>query len=142
MFDYKKISLRVSLLVIFLLVGIIGRSILLGGASVETLGPAPGISGEISQSLVSSSQNGLPMAGKDFVIKSTTYFDTNTWVVVIVGTVADPTNESTIVMQKVSGVYQIVIGPGTAFTTQQVANFPADVISFISSHGTLIYNQT
>ncbi len=80
----RRLLVMGSLLVLPLCVLWAARLLLLGGAYPVGLQAADPLVGGISQALTSTGQMGLPVAGRDYRLQDTTYFDNKTWVAVSV----------------------------------------------------------
>ncbi len=131
-------SVRVGLLLLVPLVVLwIARMLIIGGASPVTLRAADPLAGRISQALTSTSQVSLPIAGKDYKIQSTNYFDNKTWVVVTIKGVNSTITDGLFVLTQVNGVYNVVLGPGTAFPSSATLAMPTDVQQYLHNGGYL-----
>ena len=131
-------SIRVGLLLVVPLIALwIARSLILGGASPVTLPAADPLVGRISQALTSTSQLSLPVAGKDYKIQSTSYFDNKTWAVVTIIGISNTITDGLFVLNQVNGVYTVVLGPGTAFPTSATLAMPTDVQQYLHNGGYL-----
>ena len=124
--------------IVILLIAILSvKSVLLGGATRIELSSAAPLTGQISQALITSGAgNTLQVAGKDYTLANTTYFDNQTWAVThIDSTSGNTANSGLAVLQVRSGIFQVVLGPGSAFAESYVQNLPADVAEYLNGQG-------
>ncbi|HET7060348.1 MAG TPA: hypothetical protein VFH99_03485 [Candidatus Saccharimonadales bacterium] len=130
--------LFVLVLVPFVTLGL--NNLVSGGARIVSLKAAPALTGQLSQTLGVMKNGKLPIYGKDY--KTTVrYFHSKTWVVASIAPLSDEFNGTPIVMQKQSGVYQIVLGPGGAFSSDQLRVLPNDVREYLLNAG-VIHDRT
>lgn len=109
--------------------------VLQGATQVVSLGSAPALSGEISQSLIKAgADNSVPKLNKDFSISQANYFENHEWAVATIKSTSKESNGAFVVLQRMNGVYKIILGPGTAFPNVYLKSLPSDV-------GTYLYNQ-
>lgn|GEM_PF-977321 len=134
----KKFIRWTVLLLILAVILFVAAGLVTGNAKVVNLAIAPPLAGEISQSIGGSSGVTLPVEGKDYTITQTAYFETNTWAVATI-TNSDGSNTSYIVLQKVNGVFQVILGPGTAFAQSDNNQLPASVQQYLQANHVLIY---
>ena len=121
-----------------IIVTYVARSLILGGATVATLQPGPALSGTVAQSLSTSGNNAsMPRAGKDFNLKIVRYFDSNSWVVVSAASPNKTNETNTVILQRIDGMYQAVLGPGTAFPNGYLQSLPSDVAQYLSAEGVI-----
>jgi hypothetical protein len=137
----RQTSITISTFVLLIVISTIFKNVILGGTPQTKLSTAPPLAGTISQSIITPQSNGiLPVIGKNFNITSTHYFDNQQWVVVSVSTIPD-NNGAVLVLQKLNGSYQVVLGPGTLFSSSDVQSMPASVIDYLTNRG-LVSNAT
>ncbi len=119
---------------VMLILAVLFRFILLDGLGEVRLAPAPPLAGAISQSLATPQSGlGLPVAGKDYHIGNTKYFDNRVWAVAKVS--LQNNNDAYLVLRANSGTYQVVLGPGTAFSFDALTQLPPDVVAYLNSQG-------
>jgi hypothetical protein len=134
--DYSKRHLGLVVLILGFALAIFGaKALILGGSQTISLRAAPALSGVISQSLATNSST-LPSLNTDYKIKSVIYFDNKSWAI---ASVSVGSNSSLLVLEKTNGVYVVVLGPGTAFSTDEIQDLPPDVAQYITNQGVLIY---
>jgi hypothetical protein len=113
------------------------KSLVLGPALIK-LPSSPPLTGVISQGLgISGDNTSLPVEGKDYTLKNTLYFDNRQWVVTTVIPAKNNGDVATVVLEKINGVYQIVVGPGTDFSPSYIPPLPQDVTLYLTSKGVL-----
>jgi hypothetical protein len=121
-------------LMVLIIVSVIARQIILGGSPQIKLTPAAPLSGVVSESLANLGQNGsLPIEGKDYTLHDVRYFNNRAYAVVSVTPLSKATDASTLVLKAASGTYQVVLGPGTAFSNSDVQGLPADVTQYLKT---------
>jgi hypothetical protein len=130
----KTIAGLIGLVVITLLT----KSVLLQGLPVTSLGSAPPIAGAVSQSLgLSASRAALPVFGKDYTLQDVHYFYNNEWAVATVAPTKPDADTVIVIVQKINGVYQTVLGPGTIFSSSYLYTLPPDVGQYLNKQGVL-----
>lgn len=133
----RQILLRLFALVATIVVSLVFKSVILNGHRLVRLGSAPPLTGSLATSLITSGgKTVLPTEGKDYKITKSRYFYNNGWAVVSVAQ-ASGENETTMVLHKIDGVYQVVIGPGTTFSKSYMLSLPADVGNYLNDQGYL-----
>ena len=133
-----KRSIRIGLLLLVPLVALwVARLLITGGVNPITLQSADPVAGRISQALTSTSQVSLPVAGKDYRIQNTNYFDTKTWAVVVIKGINNTITDGLFVLTKVNGTYNVVLGPGTSFPRSATLAMPTDVQQYLYNGGYL-----
>jgi hypothetical protein len=114
------------------------KALLIGGSPIISLEPGPPLSSAVSQGLGTSGANtDLPVAGKDYSLKDVHYFDNKLWVVATVDPIRNDADTAIMVMQKIEGVYQVVMGPATAFSRSYIYTLPGDVSLYLNDKGLL-----
>jgi hypothetical protein len=132
-------NLYLALVLVTCIVGtVILRTILLGGVPLVNLQPAAPLSGVLAQSIPTKG-GGLAKVDKDYYIKSSRYFDNNTWAVASIVFAGQGDNTASVVLHKKAGFYTVVLGPGTSFARADTKSFPDDVITYLESLGVGIY---
>lgn len=120
---------------ILLLAAIIVPNVLVGPSTVK-LASSPSLVGEVTQALTLNSQNSaVPVYNTDFKLENTRYFDSATWAVAKVVSPNNSTNTSFVVLQKQDGFFQVVLGPGSAFSSAYQQSMPRDVATYLFSQG-------
>lgn len=134
--------LKIAIYVIALVVAITVWAVELGGSPFVSLAAAPDLSGAISQSLVANSNGSLPKAGSDFQIKDTKYLENRTWAASKIQFSDKSGNDITavVVLRQTKNSYQVVLGPGTAFSADSTKNLPGSVIKYLKDAGVVIYS--
>lgn len=133
---------KTVIIILIIVSAFVARALILRGATYVSLAPGPVLSGAISQSLASSNQKTIPQPNKDYSIDGITFFDSNSWAVSSIFSGQGLQDKSFVVLQKVDGVYRVVLGPGTAFSSASTYSLPADVFLFLKNSGVLIYQPT
>jgi preprotein translocase subunit SecG len=135
------ISLYVVLLIILVLsFGI--KSLILGGHQSIRLEAAPSLSGAVSQGLFeSTTATRLAQPGIDYTLAKTTYLQAGAWAVTTMKPIGPAADNGTLVLRKVGDAYQVVLGPGTSFSTAQTKSLPGVVTNFLIASGDLIYTD-
>lgn len=133
--NYKKIRLPLTLLTVLIVVTIIIRQTL-AGAPVITLSRAAPLSGIVAQSMArGGGKTTFPIAGTDFKLSNEHYFDNNTWLVTWIIPLKVNLNQDVVVMQKVDGIYKVVLGPGGDFNSSYLIVLPSDVGDYLNQQG-------
>ena len=136
----RGLLIRLLPLALLAVVAIAVRAIVLGSTPMVNLKAAPSLTGIVSQSLAAAGpKTSLPVVGKDFELQNIHYLDNKSWVVASVKSISDNPSTSTIVMRQVDTDYQVVLGPGTAFSVNSSQAVPADVIKYLKTVGVVIY---
>ncbi len=124
--------------VLLLLVSFEVRSIIFSGVPPANLGSAPPLAGSISQSLgFLPGSNSLPVYGKDYKLQNTHYFYNKQWAVTLVVPTKSNADSPTVVLKRVNSLYQVVLGPGTAFSSSSITSLPVNVSSFLNTEGVI-----
>jgi len=114
------------------------KALLLQGLSVTTLGTAPPTAAAVSQSLgLSASRTTLPVIDEDYSLQDVRYFQGNEWAVATVAPTKPDADTVLIVMKKIGGTYQPVLGPGVVFSSSYVYTLPPDVSQYLNKRGAL-----
>jgi hypothetical protein len=127
-----------SIVTLILLVAVSNaKSIIYGGTQLKTLSSAPALSGQISQALASTSDGELtmPIYGTDYTLQDTKYFDNSNWVVTTIKPLSNDMNRSVVVLEKQSGVYAVVLGPGSAFPETTSLSMPSSLGHYLKQQG-------
>lgn len=132
----KNIAISMSSIILLVVVSLITKVIVLGDTDKTSLiTTSSPIAGAVSRSINSSqTSNNPPLEGKNFKLQSTNYFDDKQWAVSSVTTIPD-NDTAIVVLQEVNGSYQVVVGPGTIFSSQQLQAMPSDVVNYLTSLG-------
>jgi len=136
----RKTTIFLLSLALLLVAGLFSvRPIMYGNARPVSISAADPLTGQISQALASSS-NGqlvLPVSGQDYTLSGITYFDNHTWAFAAIKPLSNSMNSSNVVLEKQSGVYKVVLGPGSAFPRTTTLTMPADIAQFLNQRGLL-----
>lgn len=123
-------------LVVLVVATLVVRQLLTGGLSVVHLKSAPPLTGVVAQSLGQTAQDKkLPVPNKDFQLENVRYFDNRSWVVANVISVKGKTDPALIVLKQFGATYQVVLGPGTAFSADYLQSLPLDVGQYLTANG-------
>jgi hypothetical protein len=133
----KSLLKRLGFLVGLIIVAVLARTILTDGAPTIKLSPASSLAGAVSIGIGQASTSPLPIAGKNYQIKSTKYFDNNQWVAINILPLKTKADPATLVLKKIDGVYLTVLGPAGQFNSSYVYSLPADVSQYLSQQGSL-----
>lgn len=134
----KHIRIQIIVLGILLVGLLLVKSLIFGGAPVVRLVPAPALSGQVAQSFAGNAHSStLPVQGKDFKLANTLYFDNGSWAVSSIVALNNTMNDGWVVLQKRTGMYAVVLGPGTAFPSSYAQNLPPDVAQYLNQQGVL-----
>lgn len=126
--------MKILFVLILFLVSVTARHIILGGTYLSKLNTAPPLAASIAPTIVTHGSTNLPESGIDFKILSSQYFDNKQWVVVSIASGPD-TDTAFLVMERLSGVYTVVLGPGTFFSSDVTQSMPSDVAAYLTSKG-------
>lgn len=124
--EFVVLGLSVATLVVSLFV--VG-----GGLKVVQLPPENTPVGQISQSLAVNGS--IPGFKTDYTLKNERYFDANRWFVAQIAPVGQTEYSGWIVLHKNNGIFQPVVGPGTAFSDSDIVSLPPDVSSYLLERG-------
>jgi len=131
--NYKFIYAATYFIVLVFIVLVV-KTIFLGGAKVVSLGSSSFLAGQVSQTLGPNNAGVLPVANSDYRY-TTKYFDNNSWIMVNVIPLKGNGEDTTIIFQKDGGGYKKVLGPGSAFTNNQVLGLPPDISTYLNNNG-------
>lgn len=116
--------------------GFVVKQFLLGSPIQVVLQSSDPFVGAISQSLAGTQGTSvLPKNGTDFMLENTARFDNGQWVVTSIKPLGNNAEKSVVVLNNSSGLYQVVIGPGTSFPVTQLSGLPADVAQYLKDLG-------
>lgn len=131
--QYIKLTI---VLVAAVIIAFIARSVIVGHP-VISLEPAPALTGSVAQSFSIGDSKTLPVYGTDFTLKNAHYFENKQWVVVMVNSVKHDFDPGVLVMKKVNGAYQAVLGPGSQFSDSYRVTLPNSVSRYLGESGYL-----
>jgi hypothetical protein len=132
----RKQLTPLALLIALLVIAFTLQSLLLHGQPVVRLAAGPPLAGIVSQSLgISGANNSLPVVNKDYTLQNINYFNDRSWVVVSVVPINNNADKTIVVMHMTGGLYQVVLGPGSAFPDTYLQNLPADVSQYLMNRG-------
>lgn len=127
-----------AVLLVVVAVTLMVKSILLQGAPVVKLEPAPALAGSISQSLgTSGGKASLQVAGKDYSLRDIRYFSDGQWAAVTVVPTHSKGDTVVVVLEKIKGDYQAVLGPGNLFSSSYSYTLPTEIVQYLSQRGYL-----
>jgi hypothetical protein len=106
---------------------------LLHGASVVSLSSEPALYGQVSQALISANTPVLK-PNKDYRLQ-VKYFSSNNWAVATILPNNNSLNQGVIILQKQSGVFKVVLGPGSSFPRPILTALPDDVATYLKEQG-------
>ena len=132
-----SLARRFLILAMLLIASYGAQYLILGGLPVTQLGKAPALAGSVAPSLATSANGStdIPQAGKDFKVLDSQYFDSGRWAVV---SVEKPSaGKAYLVLKKITGVYTVVLGPGTSFSTDTTRTMPPDVAEYLLKQGVI-----
>jgi len=124
--------LTVLALIVLLL---IARAVVLGGASEISLKSAPQFSGLVAQSLSKDLQSPTLVPGRDFDLQNVKFLDNNAWVVARIHPLKANLDPGVVVFNRQNGGYQVALGPGSAFDSSYLLVMPPDVGKYLNSQG-------
>lgn len=128
-----KSLIKYCLVIVLLIVCLVIKHSVL--ADYKKLPSASALSNSVASSLTSSGSNSLPTPNKDFLITDTKYFNNNQWVVVTVKENNTHSDTAYEVLEKINGVYTVVLGPGTSFSQDVQEEMPTSVSDYLSLQG-------
>jgi hypothetical protein len=135
----RKLGIRLGVVVVLLLAMLLIKPLVLNGGKVVRLQPAALLTGQIAQSL--GSMSSLPIPGKDFQLQDVTYFENKQWAYVHIQPTGPNTQDSFAILHQKDGIYTVVLGPGTAFSSDTTNNLPDSVGLFLIHKG-MVYDST
>lgn len=131
---HKKPLYTLGILIILLLSTPLLTNLITGRATTVSLSSAPKLTGQVAQALATTNGT-VPVAGKDFTLQNINYFDNNSWVVATVKPASNQFDPGTVVLQNKQGIYQVALGPGSAFPRASVQALPPDVANYLQKQG-------
>lgn len=124
----RKFVWSASIFMAALIVATTIHYVVLGGVSPTNLPPATALAGTVAQGLVSSQDPSyVPVYDVDFRLNDTVYFENKAWVVSTIVPLKGQSDLTTVVLKKVDGQYEIVLGPGTVFPVLAARSLPLSV---------------
>jgi len=128
---FRLSSILVLVIVCLLLVTQIIRS------SYVSLDSAAALSGQVAQASQSaSSDESLPVPGKDFSLSDVKYLSNGNWAVVSFKPTSDDSfNAGFAILQKKDGIFRVVLGPSSTLSTDYTYSLPADVVGYLDEKG-------
>ena len=129
-----RIAKKVLFVIALFIVSLAIKYIILDGVGVTRLQTGPPLAGSIAPSLAPANSKSIPVVGENFKILSTRYFDDKQWAVASVASLPDM-DLAILVLEKIDGVYTVVLGPGTSFPSSAAQSMPADVAVYLQSRG-------
>lgn len=132
----SKYLKQLGLLLGLIIVAITVKSMMLQGIDTVRLAKAPPLTNAVSESLDTNDLADVPpIAGVDYTLKDTHYFYDKEWVVTQVSPLQDNADTVYVVLQKIDGIYQVVVGPATIFSVSYNYSLPANVVNFLNLRG-------
>lgn len=126
--SFKKAGFLVGLVAFCFLV----RWIITGGyPTVKLPSTSSTLAGPVSIGIGQAGSGALQEAGKDYKIESAKYFDNNEWVVVNILPLKNNADPAVMVLKKVNGFYQTVLGPAGQFSGSYFYVLPLDVYQYM-----------
>jgi hypothetical protein len=114
----------------------VARTIILGGEPVTSLAQAPALAGAVSVGLGQTDDSGsLQQEGQDYRLKSVRYFEDKEWAVASIKPLNNDADPAVLVLKKINGVYQTVLGPAGQFTNSYLYVMPSDVGQYLVKQG-------
>ena len=112
------------------------RVIVTGGyPTIKLSSTSSSLAGPVSVGIGQASSGPLPEIGKDYKIKSAEYFDNKEWVVVNILPIKSQGDPAFMVLKKIDGVYQTVLGPAGQFNGSYFYMMPLDVDQYLTEKG-------
>lgn len=116
----------------------VAKTLLLQGLPLVKLAPAPELAATVSRSLgTPGSSVALPVFGEDYTLKDVHYFNDKEWAVATVEPVGRTADTVFVIMHKINGIYQVVLGPGNVFSNSYLYSLPAGVSQYLSEQGVM-----
>lgn len=120
----------------FIVLSAIAKAVILGGEPAIGLPKAPAMAGVVSVGLgQTDGDNSLPQEGKDYRLKSVRYFYDGKWAVVQINPLKENADPAVLVLKKINGIYQTVLGPAGQFTNSYLYVMPPDVGQYMIRQG-------
>jgi hypothetical protein len=133
-----KLFRTAGLALIIILLGIFAKAIILQGHPTVNLATAPQPANAVSVALgPNSGNNYLPVAGRDYTLQDTHYFDHGDWAVTTVKPVSSNADTVYVVLEKINGNYQAVIKPGNLFSSSYFYSLPSELAEYLDQKGAL-----
>lgn len=135
----KRVTITLAATLVFLAIAaLLVPSIVLSGAHAITLRDAPQLTGQVAQALANSQKAGsVPETGKAFTLSSVDYFENNTWAVASIKGDQRNVTDGIAVLQLREGIFQVVVGPGTAFPSSVTRKLPPSVTGYLNQRGVI-----
>ena len=135
--SYKTLLKRLVLFAVILAIAMATRMIILGGKPEVNLSTAPAMAAAVSRGLgqTGSGSPYLQQEGKDYKLRSVSYFYNKEWVVVKVLPVKNNGDVAFLVLKKINGIYQSVLGPASTFNASYFYVMPLDVQKYLVAQG-------
>lgn len=133
--NFRQFSTWASLVLIAFILSFTSGGIILSGiyeTKLKTQSMSP-LEQAVSLDLLSPNSGQIPTPGKDFKLTKSTYFDNNSWVIANISYLPD-NNAAALVLEKINNVYDVVLGPATAFSLSSTYSLPGDVAQYLTSN--------
>lgn len=131
----KSVLRTTGFLTALVIISLLARMIITGGNPTVNLAKASALAGPVSIGIAQRGDGPLPEAGKDYQIKSAQYFDNNNWVVVKILPLKNKADPAILVLKKIDGIYQAVLGPAGEFNSSYFYVLPPDVGQYLTKQG-------
>ncbi len=89
--------------------------------------------GQVSHAVASS--GGVDFAAESINIKKHRFFADKAWYIALVESKRPQLNSGWVILKNVDGIYQPVLGPGTAFAYDDVVFLPPDLLAYLLDLG-------
>lgn len=119
-------------------ISLTARFIILGGKPVVSLSSTPALAGSLSSELGSTAlgqEGSLPQINKDYTLKNVRYFYNQKWVVAKILPVHKNADPALVVLEKINGVYRLVLGPAGDFARSYTYVLPKEVGDYLNQQG-------
>lgn len=130
--DTKRLIKHFLILLIFFIASLLIRYFLLDGVDTTKLQSGPALAAAIAPSIISPGANNLPEVNSNYKVLNSHYFDNGQWAIVSIASLPSM-NTSVLVLEKIGGVFTVVLGPGTYFSISVTRTMPADVSAYLIS---------
>jgi hypothetical protein len=118
------------------LVAVIGRQLILGDTPAqETATSSDSPAAETINIALNDtrSPDHLLVEGKDYQLEDQRFFENESWMVAaIVPIPPTEANDATIVLKRANTTYEVILGPGTDFSQDDLQQLPSEVAQYIT----------
>jgi hypothetical protein len=134
----KKLLYLAGFFVVLLVLSAIVRNAVLGQSKTVILSSAPPLTGQVAQTMGTTQNSELPVPGKDFTLKHVRYFQRRTLAVAQLKPLHGQFDDSYVIMKRKRGVYQVILGPGSAFRRSTLQSLPEAAIHYLDQQGAVL----